>query len=144
MSKREIDLHPEGLASVVPGTRLVSNMAPTVARARDGSLLAIGSPGASRITTAIAQSLWQHIFFGKALGPAVEHPRLHVELFSDASNIAYERGLPVAPVNGFNLREFEGLAMYIGGVQAARWSPSEGLAAVADTRRAGRISYGGE
>jgi len=140
----EIDLHPQGLAGVAPGTRLVSNMAPTVARSADGAVLAIGSPGASRITTAIAQSMWHHIFFGENLDAAIEHPRLHVELFAEASNVAYERGLPVTPVHGFKLREFDGLAMYFGGVQAARWSATDGFAAVADTRRSGGISYGGE
>ncbi len=140
----EVDLHPKGLASVVPGTRLVSNMAPTVARSEDGVILAIGSPGASRITTAIAQSLWHHIFFGKTLEAAVEHPRLHVELFAEESNIAYERGLPIVPVKGFDLREFEQLSMYFGGVQAARWSADEGLSAVADIRRSGDIARGGE
>ena len=140
----EVDLHPQGLASVTPGTRLISNMAPTVARSEDGAVLAIGSPGASRITTAIAQSLWHHIFFGEDLSAAVAHPRLHVELFADASNIAFERGLPITPVAGFNLREFDRPSMYFGGVQAARWSPAEGLSAVADARRAGQTSYGGE
>jgi gamma-glutamyltranspeptidase/glutathione hydrolase len=140
----EVDLHPKGLAGVVPGTRLVSNMAPTVARGEDGAVLAIGSPGASRITTAIAQSLWHHIVFGKSLEAAVEHPRLHVEPFADVKNIAFELGLPLVPVDGFSLREFDRLHMYFGGVQAARWSPVQGLSAVADMRRSGETAYGGE
>ena len=119
-------------------------MAPTVARREDGAILAIGSPGASRITTAIAQTIWQHIFFGKSLDAAVAHPRLHVELFADASNIAFERGLPITPVDGLTPRQFDRLSMYFGGVQAARWSPGEGLLAVADARRAGQTAYGGE
>ena len=40
-----------------PGERLASNMAPTVGRSDDGGVLAIGSPGADRITTALAQVL---------------------------------------------------------------------------------------
>ncbi len=133
----EVDLHPQGLAGFAPGMRLSSNMAPTVARRGDGAVLAIGSPGASRITTAIAQTLWHHIFFGLPLEAAVEHPRLHVELFGETNKIAYEHGLPVEPVNGFELREFERRSMYFGGVQVARWSPSSGFKAVADTRRGG-------
>jgi gamma-glutamyltranspeptidase/glutathione hydrolase len=140
----EVDLHPQGLSGVTPGTRLISNMAPTVARSEGGAILAIGSPGASRITTAIAQTLWHHIFFGEDLAAAVAHPRLHVELFADASNVAFERGLPITPVAGFNLREFDQPSMYFGGVQAARWSLTEGLSAVADARRAGQTAYGGE
>ena len=133
----EVDLHPQGIGSLAPGTRLGSNMAPTVARRGDGAVLAIGSPGASRITTAIAQTLWHHLFFGLPLDAAVEHPRLHVEPFGDTPSIAYERGLPLEPVSGFVLREFERRSMYFGGVQAARWSPTGNFTAVADTRRGG-------
>ena len=140
----EVDLHPKGLAHVAPGTRLLSNMAPTIARSDDGAVLAIGSPGAGRITTAIAQSLWHHIVFGETLEAAVAHPRLHVEPHAATKNIAYEQGLPVAPVDDFELREFDELSMYFGGVQAARWSPDEALIAVADLRRSGHAAYGGQ
>ena len=53
----EIELHPDGLHDLPPGTRLTSNMAPTICRHDNGTVLAIGSPGASRITTAIAQAV---------------------------------------------------------------------------------------
>ena len=49
----ELELQPHGLARFGPGDRLPSNMAPTVARRTDGKVMAIGSPGADRITTAI-------------------------------------------------------------------------------------------
>ncbi|MDJ0928540.1 MAG: gamma-glutamyltransferase [Gammaproteobacteria bacterium] len=107
----EVDLHPQGLAQVAPGTRLLSNMAPAVARSDDGAVLAIGSPGAGRITTAIAQSLWHHIVFGETLEAAVAHPRLHVEPYAATRNIAYEQGLPVPPMDDFELREFDELSM---------------------------------
>ncbi|MGB5635115.1 MAG: gamma-glutamyltransferase, partial [Waterburya sp.] len=57
----EIELHPQGLHHLSPGTRLTSNMAPTICRRRDGTVLAIGSPGASRITTALSQVLFNFI-----------------------------------------------------------------------------------
>ena len=60
-----------------PGTRLLSNMAPTVGRHDDGSTLAIGSPGADRITTAIAQVLAGDL--SSALAPRGRNrPRVHV------------------------------------------------------------------
>lgn len=139
----EADLHPQGLEGIVPGTRLVSNMAPSVARCASGEVLAIGSPGASRITTAIAQCLWHHLGFRKSLEDSVEHPRLHVEPFTDVRHVAYERGLPVPPVDGFELREFDRPHMYFGGVQAASWCPGEGVSAVADSRRSGAVAFGG-
>ncbi|UCH46867.1 MAG: gamma-glutamyltransferase [Betaproteobacteria bacterium] len=140
----EVDLHPKGLSEVAPGTRLLSNMAPSVARSKDGALIAIGSPGASRITTALAQSLWHHIHFGKSLDAAIEHPRLHIESAAGKPAISFERGLPITSIDGFELREFDRLSMYFGGVQAVRWSPSDGFAAVADSRRSGQVAYGGE
>ncbi|NIP98613.1 MAG: gamma-glutamyltranspeptidase, partial [Akkermansiaceae bacterium] len=49
----EPELNPRGYHAAAPGTRMVSNMAPTLARHPDGRrFLAMGSPGASRITTA--------------------------------------------------------------------------------------------
>lgn len=139
----EVDLHPKGLAAVAPGSRLVSNMTPSVAQSRAGEVLAIGSPGASRITTAIAQCLWQHLIFGQNLEASVRHPRLHVEPFVEVPHIAFERGLPVAPIDGFALNEFERPHMYFGGVQAAAWRADAGVTAVADFRRSGVVAFGG-
>ena len=139
----EADLHPKGLEDVAPGTRLVSNMAPSVAQSDSGEVLAIGSPGASRITTAIAQCLWQHIGFRKPLAASVEHPRLHVEPFAEVRHVAYERGLPVPAVSGFELQKFDRPHMYFGGVQAAAWRPGDDVSAVADPRRSGAVAFGG-
>ncbi len=139
----EVDLHPTGLTGVKPGTRLFTNMAPTVAKNDAGAVLAIGSPGASRITTAIAQTLWQHIHFGKPLTDAVAYPRLHVELSPDGGHIAYEPGLPVEPMAGLNRRAFPKRSMYFGGVQVTRWCPTEGFSAVGDIRRSGHVAFGG-
>ena len=72
----------------------------------------------------------------------MEHPRLHVEL-GDEKSIAFERGLPMAGMDEFKLREFDRLHMYFGGVQAALWNPAEGLSAVADSRRSGNFAFGG-
>ena len=80
----EMELHPEGFHGVPTGTRLVSNMAPTVARSQSGGVLSIGSPGADRITTAIASVLLNFIHLGMSLTEAVRHPRLHTEVFDGA------------------------------------------------------------
>ena len=65
-------------ADVVPGSRLLSNMAPAVGRHDDGSTLAIGSPGADRITTAVVGALAGFVNGGLDLEDAVAHPRVHV------------------------------------------------------------------
>ncbi len=139
----EIDLLTHGLSGFAPGTRLASNMTPTVARSEDGSVLAIGTPGASRITTALAQVMHQHMAYGLDLQAAVEHPRLHVELVAGRPPaISCEPDLPTERLAGFTVRSFPEPSMYFGGVQVARWSPHAGLTAVGDTRRCGCVAYG--
>ena len=139
----ELELHPQGLQGILPGTRLVSNMAPTIARRDDGTILAIGSPGASRITTAIVQVLLNFIHLEMSLLEAVAHPRLHVEVFEGAPTVAFESGLTVEPITGFVTRCFPQHSMYFGGVQAALWNPTTGLSEAADPRRAGGVARGG-
>jgi gamma-glutamyltranspeptidase/glutathione hydrolase len=139
----EVELTAEGFHSLQPGTRLVSNMAPTVARRTDGSILAIGSPGASRITTAIAQVLLNFLHLGMSLREAVSHPRLHVEVFGGSPMIAHEPGLDVRSIDGMTARRFPDLAMYFGGVQAAVFDPIAGLYGAADQRRSGATARGG-
>ena len=77
----EMELNRRGLAGAPPGTRLPSNMAPTVARRNDGTILAIGSPGADRITTALLCTLTGYLELGLSLAEAVCHPRAHVEFY---------------------------------------------------------------
>jgi len=139
----EIELHPEGFHGVPTGTRLISNMAPTVARSKTGSVLSIGSPGADRITTAIASVLLNFIDLGMSLTDAVQHPRLHTEVFDGAATIAHEPGLAVEPFDDLQTRRFPDISMYFGGVQAALWDPDSGHYEAADPRRAGGIARGG-
>ncbi len=139
----EVELTAEGFHGLKPGTRLVSNMAPTVARRGDGSILSIGSPGASRITTAVAQVLLNFLHLGMSLSEAVAHPRLHVEVFGGTPMIAHEPGLDVRSIDGMTARRFPDRAMYFGGVQAALYDPIAGLYGAADQRRSGDTARGG-
>ncbi len=139
----EVELHPEGYHALAPGTRLPSNMAPTVARRADGAVLAIGSPGADRITTAISQVLVNFMHLGMALTDAIEHPRLHVEVFDGEPTVAFEPGVPLARDGTRARRPFPDRSMYFGGVQAALWDPRAGLFGAADSRRAGAVARGG-
>ena len=119
----EQELNPAGLHAAAPGTRLLSNMAPTVARHDDGSTLAIGSPGADRITTAIAQVLAGYLS-GLSLHEAVNRPRVHV----------HRPGRPDEVVK----RETD-LTMYFGGVGATLVGADGHLVAAADPRREGAV-----
>ncbi len=137
----ELDLHTRGLSGLAPGTRLASNMAPTIARRRgDGAVLAIGSPGASRITTAITQVLTNFARAGMDLEGAVSHPRLHVELAEHQQTIAFEPGLAVRTMFDLAPRPFEQTSMYFGGVQAVLRTAKGELQGVADPRRGGSVA----
>lgn len=138
----ELELHPAGYHGLEPGRRLVSNMAPTVALHR-GAALALGSPGASRITTAVSSVLLNFLVLGMSLSDAIEHPRLHTEVFEGAPTIAHEPGIPVESIDGLEVRRFPDLSMYFGGVQAAITDAAAGLFAVADPRRTGGVARGG-
>ncbi|MEM6639127.1 MAG: gamma-glutamyltransferase [Pseudomonadota bacterium] len=137
----EVELNRRGLIAGPPGTRLASNMAPTVGRTNDGAVLAIGSPGADRITSALAQTLSNHVHLGMPLSEAIRHPRLHVELRGESERVAYERGLPA---DAFTLpsRECDPLSMYFGGVGAVRVGRDGHFQIGADERRRGGTAYG--
>ncbi len=55
-------------------------MAPTTGRTADGRVLAIGSPGADRITTALMLVLGQGALHGADLQHAISRPRVHLRL----------------------------------------------------------------
>ena len=139
----ELELAPEGLGDVAPGTRLPSNMAPTVARRPDGAVLAVGSPGAARIPTALATVLASVCLDGSGLAEAVAKPRLHVETFEGRLMVAFEESLKVTPHEGLGARALPDHSMYFGGVGAAARHPDGTLEAAADPRRSGATALGG-
>jgi gamma-glutamyltranspeptidase/glutathione hydrolase len=124
-------------APLAPGERLASNMAPTVGRRSDGAAVAIGSPGADRITTALTQVLASFAHGGTSLQDAVDHPRLHVHHLDDGGvQVEAEEDLPL-PDLGLPVRRHHPHAMYFGGVAAALRLPSGAVEGAADPRRAG-------
>jgi gamma-glutamyltranspeptidase/glutathione hydrolase len=140
----EIELISEGLHALPIGQRLLSNMAPTVARSADGASLAIGSPGADRITSAIATVLMNYVVCGMDISDAVDHPRLHAEVFDGKPTLAVEPGVDVSEVSGLEIRELPELSMYFGGVQVAIRTADGSFVGASDPRRTGAIGIGGE
>lgn len=120
-----------------PGERMVSNMAPTVARSGPDSV-AVGSPGADRITTAVATTL-ARLAAGDGLREAVDHPRAHPELGEWGVRLAVEPGLDLADAP-HPLRPFDTPHMYFGGVNGAGLMGGE-LVAHADARRTGSVVF---
>jgi len=128
-------------APLRPGERLRSNMAPTVGRHDDGAVLAIGSPGADRITTALFQVLAAFAHGNLTLQEAVDRPRLHVSHLEDgdadgSARVEAEEDLPL-PDLALAVRRHHPHSMYFGGVGAALGQASGDLEAAADPRRAG-------
>lgn len=130
----EIELTPGGIEAQVPGERLLSNMAPTIARSADQAL-AVGSPGADRITSALAIAIGRVIFGDDDLSAAIEHPRVHPEFADEGDRIAAEKGVDLAGLD-LPVRWFDRRHMYFGGVNGAALLHGD-LTAHADSRRTG-------
>ena len=139
----EIELTSEGLHALQPGQRLLSNMAPTVARSPEGECLAIGSPGADRITSAICTVLLNHVVCGMSLDEAVAAPRLHAEVFEGTPTLAVEPEIDVSQVEDLAVRTLPANSMYFGGVQVASLRSDGTLEGAADPRRTGAVMTGG-
>lgn len=140
---------------LAPGERLRSNMAPTVGR-RDGdpggAALAIGSPGADRITTALLQVLAPFVHGDVGLQEAVDLPRLHVRHLDPGDPgdpgwragevlLEAEEDLPL-PDQDLPVRRHRRHSMYFGGVGAALASAGGRLEAAGDPRRAAAVAVG--
>ncbi|MDX1468011.1 MAG: gamma-glutamyltransferase [Acidimicrobiia bacterium] len=130
----EIELTPGGLEAQPPGQRLLSNMAPAIVRS-DAGAIALASPGADRITSALTIALARAVFAGDDLMSAIEHPRIHPELADDGDRFAAEPGLDASGLE-LPVRWFDAPHMYFGGVNGAATLDGEVLAH-ADRRRTG-------
>ena len=110
-------------------------MAPSVASS-NGRIMAVGSPGADRITTALHQFLVNALQFGMPLADAIAHPRLHLDTSGDGDRLAFESGLPIPEVDLPTL-DYPEINMYFGGVGAASFDATTGFDVAADPRREG-------
>jgi gamma-glutamyltranspeptidase/glutathione hydrolase len=143
----EPELNRAGLHGWPPGMRLPSNMAPTVGRHADGSALAIGSPGADRITSALLQAL-SGLAGGQPIQDAVDAPRIHVR-HDDQGRLALdaeEDAVPgLAEALGragvaFPVRPMGARSMYFGGVGVVVRDSTGALVAAGDPRREGAVA----
>ena len=133
----EGELNRRGLHALPPGTRLASNMAPTTGGTADGRVLAIGSPGADRITTALMLVLGQGCLHGADLQQAIAAPRLHLRLTDAGFVVEHEADPEIASAvvaAGLPAHVYPEPHMYFGGVGAAYLGP-DGLQAAGDGRR---------
>jgi gamma-glutamyltranspeptidase/glutathione hydrolase len=134
----EPELNPRGFHALEPGERLISSMSPTIVSSEEGGLISLGSPGASRIPTAILQTLVNVLDLGMPLESAVLAPRFHAE----GDLFAYEVGARTADLDRYEqVLPFEEPNMYFGGVNAVRRTPEGPFEAAADPRRSGGVAF---
>jgi gamma-glutamyltranspeptidase/glutathione hydrolase len=74
---RDFSEQPGNPNSIFPGKRPASSMAPTIIFKDGKPFLTIGSPGATRIISALAQTLINIIDFHMSIDDAIEVPRIH-------------------------------------------------------------------
>ena len=104
----EIELNPQGFLGDSKGDRLISNMSPLIVKSKN-SISTIGSPGADRISSAIAQVIINFIN-GDTWRDAINKPRFHV---NEDGNVRAEPG---CDINLQNITTTEPFDMYFGGV----------------------------
>lgn len=140
-SMADFDPEPGGPNAIAPGKAPLSSMSPTLVLKDGYPYLALGSAGAERILTSVAQVVEQVLEFGAPLEEAILSPRC----FPGKEVLELEGGLPAATVaalkaSGCQVRLHPSLDLFFGGVNAVQIR-REGkrlvLLGVADPRRDG-------
>ncbi len=137
----ELELNPLGFHALDPGNRLVSSMSPTIAISNN-DILALGTPGASRIATSLANIFINIVKCGKDIESALHSPRIHWE--DDKFSYEYplvvnEKLLP----NDWEIVKFDKLNMFFGGVQCVQLQNDITLKGASDLRRNGKSIVAG-
>ena len=141
----EEDLHPGGFFVHPPGTPLPSMIAPTIAHGPSsdgtkGQVLALGSGGANRIRSVVAQALYRVVSLGEPLESAILAPRVHAEedaAWFEALGVDTDTARALLAQEFPRIFDFPERAFFFGGVHAARKN-GEDFDAFADPRRGGK------
>ena len=73
--------------AIAPGKRPLTSMSPTIVT-RDGKpVMVVGTPGGSRIITAVLQTIINVIDYGMNVQEAVDAPRFHQQWLPDTTNV---------------------------------------------------------
>jgi len=73
--------------AIAPGKRPLSSMSPTIVTQDGKPLLVLGTPGGSRIITAVLQTLINTIDYRMNVQEAVDAPRFHQQWLPDVTNV---------------------------------------------------------
>lgn len=99
----------QGEANVIaPGKRPLSSMVPTIVMKDGKPFLALGTPGGSRIITAVLQVMVNVMDFGMNIQDAIDFPRVHHQWKPD--RLDFERGISPDTIAllkkaGYNIEE---------------------------------------
>lgn len=135
----DFDSRPGGPNAVGPGKRPASSIAPTIVLKDGQPFLVIGSPGATRIISALAQIIINLVDFGLGLDEAIEAPRVHCL----SKTLAVEGRIPQKVIEtlkswGHSVKTYPDRDNYFGGAQGILIDPkSKKLHGAADSRRDG-------
>ncbi len=83
------DPHPGRANSIAPGKRMLSSMSPTIVLKDGRPLMALGTPGGTRIFAAVLQAIINVLDHGMTLQEAVEAPRI----WTDGGDLEVEEGI---------------------------------------------------
>lgn len=119
---------------LAPGRRMSSNMCPLVVIGPGGDLaVAVGSAGASRIRTALIDTLIGVLIDGLSMPEAIARPRFHVVDDTVHAEPGYpEDELAALADAGWTIKRWDDINHYFGGVTAVGLGGAAG-----DPRRAG-------
>lgn len=72
---------------IEPGKRPLSSMSPTIVSKEGKPVMVVGTPGGSRIITAVLQTMINAIDHGMTVQEAVDAPRFHQQWLPDVTNV---------------------------------------------------------
>jgi gamma-glutamyltranspeptidase/glutathione hydrolase len=73
--------------AIAPGKRPLSSMSPTIVSKDNQPVMVVGTPGGSRIITAVLHTLLNVIDYGMNVQEAVDAPRFHQQWLPDVTNM---------------------------------------------------------
>jgi gamma-glutamyltranspeptidase / glutathione hydrolase len=135
----DFDSESGGPNAIGPGKRPTSSMAPTLVFHDGEPFLIVGTPGATRIISALAQIIINLVDFDMGLDDAIESPRIHAL----GRTLSVEGRIPPETVEalqawGHNIRMYPDWDNYFGGAQGILIDVNrKKLYGAADSRRDG-------
>jgi gamma-glutamyltranspeptidase / glutathione hydrolase len=73
--------------AIAPGKRPLSSMSPTIVSKDGKPVMVVGTPGGSRIITAVLHTMLNVIDYGMTVQEAVDAPRFHQQWLPDVTNV---------------------------------------------------------